>query len=120
MRVIIRCAGGNRRWGNHLGVPKHLAPINGETLLGRAVRLTNELAPDADVRVVVRDLSDRRYLIPGSRRSTYKPTPDNGDVDKIASSEHLWDPKGRTVVMFGDVWWDRPDLASILTDPVDR
>jgi hypothetical protein len=119
MRVIIPCAGGSNRWANHCGVPKHLVKLCGERLLDRGVRLTNEITPNADVKVVVRDLTDRRYLVAGSTRSVAKLSPDNGDVDKIASSDHLWDRRDRTVVAFGDVWWSEPVLRSVLTDPID-
>lgn len=119
MRVIIRCAGSGERWGDHLGVPKHLAPLCGEPVLHRAVRLVTELAPDADVRVVVPSLTDRRYLVPGSRRVTDRPTPANGDLDKVASSRHLWDRDGRTVLLWGDTWWGIETLADVLTRPLD-
>lgn len=119
MRVIIRCAGGADRWSNYQGVPKHLVKLCGERLLERAVRLTNTFAPGADVKVVVRDMSDRRYLVPGATRTRDKPNPDNGDVDKIASCRHLWDRKDRTVILFGDVWWSEKALRSVLTDPID-
>lgn len=118
MRLIIPCAGGARRWGNYLDVPKHLAPLCGEPILHRHVRLANELA-DADVKVVVADMTDRRYLAPGSTRSRAKLTPDNGDVDKILSSAHLWDSKGMTVIAWGDVWWSRPALTDVVTADVD-
>jgi len=42
MKYIIMCAGDGKRWGNYLGVPKHLITINGETLLGRTTRLLKE------------------------------------------------------------------------------
>lgn len=119
MKVIVRCAGGSNRWGNFHGVPKHLVTLCGEPILHRAVRLTNDVAPDAEVKVVVRDLKDRRFLVPGSSRTVDKPTPENGDVDKIASRSDLWDTTDRTVIMWGDVWWSRPTLTSVLTDPVD-
>lgn len=114
MRVIIRCAGDGERWGNYRDVPKHLAPICGEPILNRTVRLCNEIVPDADVKVVVADLKDRRYKVDGSSRTTDKPNPDNGDLDKIASSRHLWD-SDRTVVLWGDTWWSRDALTDVLT-----
>lgn len=42
MLYIIMCAGEGKRWGNYLGVPKHLVEINGETLLERTTRLLKE------------------------------------------------------------------------------
>lgn len=118
MRVIIRCAGDGTRWGNFRGVPKHLVKICGEPVLERAVRLIKEIAPDADIKIVVTDLSDKRYLIPGSSRTKDKPNPANGDIDKIASSRRLWG-KGRTVLIWGDIWWGRETLVDVLTAPVD-
>lgn len=119
MKVIIPCAGGSNRWGDFRGVPKHLVKLCGEPVLNRAVRLVNEFAPDADVKVIVRDMTDRRYKVDGSTRSRAKLTPDAGDVDKVLSSAHLWDPNDRTVIVWGDVWWTRDALRSVLTDPVD-
>lgn len=118
MRVIIRCAGAGSAWGDFLGGPPHLAPICGEPILYRTVRLVREFAPEADIRVVVRD-RDRRNVVEGAKRVFDKPQPERGDVDKVASSEHLWDRNGRTVLLWGDTWWSRPALRSILTDPVD-
>jgi len=87
-------------------------------VLYRTVRLIGETV-DADVKVVVRDLSDRRYLVAGSSRTKDKPTVGNGDLDKIASSRHLWD-KDRTVLLWGDTWWTRAALTDVLTRPLDE
>lgn len=114
MRVLIACAGDGTRWGNHTGVPKHLVRLAGEPILERAVRLVVELAPGVDVRVVVNDLDDTRYKVSGSKRATARLGSAAGDVDKIASSRHLWAKTGPTVVLFGDVWWHRDALAAVL------
>ena len=123
MRVLIRCAGSGDRWNDYLGVPKHLAPICGEPLLERTVRLTLATAPDADIAIIVppditADTLDR-YQIDGARVLLDDPSPDAGDVDKVWSSLDLWDPYDPTVVLFGDVWWHADTLADILTQPVD-
>ncbi|MFA5712295.1 NTP transferase domain-containing protein [Mycolicibacterium sp.] len=118
MRVIIRCAGEAKPWGDFLGVPPHLAPICGEPILHRTVRLVREFVPEADIRIVVRD-RDKRNMVEGTTRAIDKPQPERGTVDMIASSAHLWDKKDRTVLLFGDTWWSRPALRSILTEPVD-
>lgn len=116
MRVIIRCAGQATRWKNHLDVPKHLVELCGEPVLERTVRLISEIRPAADIKVVVKDLSDRRYLIPPSSRTIDKPNPTNGDLDKIASTAHLWDSTDRTVLLWGDTWWSRKALTDVLTN----
>lgn len=120
MRILILCAGDQTRWDNFQGTPKHLVRLIGEPILHRTVRLLAELAPDADVRVVVKNPKDNTYKVPGSKRAGAKLTPDNGDADKFLSSKHLWDPKGRTVLLYGDVFFTREALTTILTaDTVD-
>lgn len=120
MRVLILAAGDATRWGNYLGVPKHLAPLIGEPILHRTVRLIRELAPDADVRIVVKDKRDPLYDVPGSRRYKARLNPGNGDADKFLSSRHLWDPQDRTIVLYGDCFFTREALHTILTaEPVD-
>lgn len=66
MRYIIMAAGKGTRWNNHLGVPKHLVKINGETLLGRTTRLLKE----NDINNYVITTSDSRY-------AEYGKTPSN-------------------------------------------
>lgn len=114
LRVLIPCAGEGERWGNHLGVPKHLAPLAGEPILHRTVRLVNELAPGAEVLVVVDGHRHQGYRVTGSVRRRARLGTMEGDVDKIASSLHLWDDRRRMVLLFGDVWWTRDGLASAL------
>lgn len=119
MRIIIRCAGGETRWGNFGGSPKHLVKLAGERLLDRTVRITREVAPDADIRIVVKG-RDHRYMVDGARRWLNRANPENGDVDKILSAIPIFSRSDRTVVLFGDVWWAEEDLESILTDPVHQ
>lgn len=114
-RLIIPCAGGSNRWGQHRGVPKHLVPICGEPVLERTVRLANEIVPGIDVRVVVPDLSDGRYKLPGSQRFTARLDPDLGDVDKVASSSRAWSRSDTTIIAWGDIWWTRDALTDVLT-----
>lgn len=115
MRILILCAGDQTRWGNFQGVPKHLVELIGEPILHRTVRLLSELAPDADVRVVVKNPKDNTYKVPGSKRAGAKLDPGNGDADKFLSSAHLWDTKGRTVLLYGDAFFTREALEKILT-----
>lgn len=115
IRVLIPCAGEGERWGNHLGVPKHLAPLAGEPILHRTVRLVNELVPGAEVLVVVDDNRHQGYRVAGSVRRRARLGTMEGDIDKIASSLHLWDDRRRTVLLFGDVWWTRDGLSAALT-----
>lgn len=112
-KYIIIAAGEATRWGNHLGVPKHFAPINGEPIIRRTVRQLRErgVAQD-DIYVVSKDyeLSGCVNVYP---KLNYK---DNDDADKFLSSRQYWDAKGRTVVMYGDVYFSEEAIDIILED----
>jgi len=92
----------------------------GEPILNRSVRLLQEYAPKAEVRVVVPDFKDKRYMVPPSSRTIAKLNPENGDADKFLSSAHLWHPSERTLILYGDLFVTReavqqmvdPDLVS--------
>jgi hypothetical protein len=87
-------AGGpGSRWGGYLGVPKHLAPVCGETVLGRLVR---QFAAVGDVTIV----GPSEYRMEGA--GLFVPEVRETDADKFMSSQELWD--GRTLVVFGDVF----------------
>lgn len=107
-RYLILCAGPGSRWtGDHpvTKKPKHFAPIHGEALLHRTVRLVKQNDPEADIRVVVADLSDDRYKLPGTKRARAELTPELAGLDKVMSSRKLWNKSGRTVILFGDVFY---------------
>lgn len=110
-RAIIICAGEGTRWGDYLGVPKHLIEISGEPLLHRTVRLLRDFGIK-DIVVVSKD--DPRYKVPGS--SQYVATlnyEENADADKFLSSRHLWNKDGRTIVLYGDVFFTLEALNTI-------
>lgn len=113
-RVIVICAGEGERWGDHLGVPKHLIEIDGERLIDRTVRLAREHG--ASEVLIAAKRGDKRYDVPGARRVMARLNPDMGDADKFLSSRHLWDPQGRTVVVYGDVYFTPEAMRAILTD----
>lgn len=62
--AIIICAGDATRWGNYLGVPKHLIEIEGERLLDRTVRLLRERGI-TDIFIVVKRPS-KKYRVEGA------------------------------------------------------
>lgn len=111
-RVIIICAGEATRWKDHLGVPKHLIPIDGEPLLNRTVRLLRHFHI-SDITVVSKD--DPRYKIEGAKQFVatlnYE---ENADADKFLSSRELWNDQGRTIVLYGDVFFSLEALNTII------
>ena len=112
--VIVICAGEATRWGGHRGTPKHLLAPEGERLLDRTVRLAREYG--AGRVLVVSKPGDTRYEVDGAKRVDARLTPSNADADKFLSSRHLWSEEGRTVVLYGDVWFDDEAMARILRD----
>lgn len=111
--AIIICAGEATRWSGYLGVPKHFAPLGGEPILYRTVRLIREHIPDAKIHVVARD-GDDRYRVPGT--TLYVPKLDwehNRDADKFLSSQDLWSRQHRTIVFYGDVYFTDAAMKAI-------
>jgi len=93
--IIVPAAGAGERWDNHGGITKHEAVVAGERIIDRLVR---QLRPHATA----------MYLVGGPQaagvqRRKPKLDPAKGDIDKIASSRHLWANDRRTLIVFGDV-----------------
>lgn len=90
-RIVILAAGRDEPFGD-LGVPKHLAPINGEPILHRQIR-----------QWVDRGIKDIHIAGPYEHPSavTFDPGTEPTDVD-IASSVPAWNEAGRTIVTYGD------------------
>ncbi|MFG3090679.1 hypothetical protein ACGGAI_23945 [Streptomyces antibioticus] len=112
--VIVICAGEATRWGGHRGTAKHLLAPEGERLIDRTVRLAREHG--AGRVLIVSKPGDSRYEVDGADRADARLEPRNGDADKFLSSRHLWDPEQRTVILYGDCWFDDDAMAGILAD----
>lgn len=99
MRVIVIAAGEGTRWQNHLGLPKHLAPICGEPIIHRTQRQLAERGV-TDVRVVAHD---PRFVTTATLEAprTWPDAPLG--TNKVLDNFHLWNRDGRTVVVLGDV-----------------
>lgn len=106
-RVIIAAAGSQHKWGGHLGVPKHLAPVDGEPLLARTIRQARTLTED--VHLTCPD--DPRYTLPGATTHVRRPHAPN----EYISTRTLWNPSGRTILLLGDVYFTDHAIATIAT-----
>ena len=111
MMAIIIAGGDGTRWGNHLGVPKHLAPILGEPIIHRTQRQLAELG----VRDVLVVGTDARYVTTAALVAPRGYQSARGGVKKFLDSSHLWSPGGRTVVMYGDVCFTDTAIRTIVT-----
>jgi hypothetical protein len=111
-RAIIIAAGEASRWRNYLGIPKHFAPIDGEPIIHRTVRLLRER--NITEIYVVGPTDDSRYIIEGTTLFTPIKEPYNQDADKFLNSRDLWNTAGRTVVFYGDVFFTEYAMDSIV------
>lgn len=110
LRAIVIAAGEATRWDNHLGLPKHFAPVDDEPIIERTVRLLLENGVN-DIFIVA---NDDRYFIEGSWLYDPELDPQNGDADKFLSSKELWVDVGRTVVLYGDVFFTERAMRTII------
>ncbi len=98
-KVVILCGGEGQRWGDHLGVKKHLVPVNGKPLLQETI---DSLARRQlhDVTIVG---SDATHRCPGTAYFDVEAAPGADRQHKFLSSRSLWDDKAPTALLFGDV-----------------
>lgn len=108
MRAVLMAGGDGTRWGNYMGVPKHVVPIDGERLIDCTVR---KLREGGVTEVVVVG----PYDVPGA--VTALPTHTACDTDKFLSTQPHWHRSAQTLIMYGDVWFSDAALAA-LAEPV--
>jgi hypothetical protein len=111
-RAIIIAAGDATRWNNHKKIPKHFAMVDGEPIIKRTVALLQGY--DCDVHVVAKT---PRYKINGSQLYIPSLKGENADADKFLSSRELWNELGRTVILYGDVYFTGGAMDKIMNHP---
>ena len=105
-------AGDGTRWGEHLGVPKHLLEIDGEPLLNRLVRQFDERGSEV---IVLAPESDPRYWDCGTRH-VYAPTFGRVDTDKLGDALPWVLGRDRTTIVFGDCWLSERAVDALCGD----
>lgn len=116
-RAIIIAAGEGTRWDDHLGVPKHFAPVDGTPIIERTVLLCRMFGID-DVWIAGPD--DDRYRIDGSRLFVPQPMPEAHEASKFLDSRELWlRDEGRTFVLYGDVYFTRNTFKRMMAETRD-
>ncbi|MBQ3611204.1 MAG: 2-C-methyl-D-erythritol 4-phosphate cytidylyltransferase [Firmicutes bacterium] len=111
MRFVIMADGKGTRWDNYMGIPKHLAEINGEPILGRTVRLLNEMT-EGEAEVIVTS-HDERYEFKGSRR--HEPLDNKLEIDRF-TRELIADD---TCFLYGDTYYTEEALSAIINMEAD-
>jgi hypothetical protein len=115
MRALILCAGDGTRWGNYLGVPKWLAPIDGIPILHRTVTLLRARGV-TDIRVVAKPGDEHTAQVAGAVVERARLDPTNFEADRFRSSRHLWSDTGRTIILYGDVYYTDAAMDTIVSD----
>lgn len=110
MRFVIMADGQGTRWNNYMGVPKHLALVDGEPVIGRTVRLLREVADDPEVIITSHD---ERYEFPGAVR--HEPENNIYEIDRF-TAELVCDDM---CFLYGDTVYDRDVLADIAASETD-
>jgi len=109
--VLIVCGGTGSRWNDYMGVPKQLAPVEGETLLARTVRQVRERG---HIPSIVAQPRDTRFFTPGARSVWADPAPMMGGTSRYWDSREFWPTDKRTVILHGDVYFEDDALGRIL------
>lgn len=99
--------GMGQRWQNHLGIPKHLYRVGGESLVARIVRQLGEAAPGDEV---VISSSDPRLDVPGVRR--HEPLHNQIELDRFVD-ELITD---KVCFLYGDTFYTDRALRQIVED----
>lgn len=116
MRAIIMADGIGDRWLHSVegtefeGIPKQLIEINGETLIGRTVRLLSEY----EVSDIWITSHNSNFEISGAKR--YEPENNTHCLDKLHACKPIW--KSPTMFLYGDVWYSRTAMVKIINTKV--
>jgi NDP-sugar pyrophosphorylase family protein len=113
MRILILAAGDGTRWKRYLGVPKHLIPVDNERIVDRTVRLLQQLGI-TDIYLV--GLDSDEFKIEGTELYIAKKNPKYHGADKFLSSQELWNQSGRTITLFGDIFFTEESIDKIVND----
>lgn len=110
---LIIAAGEASRWNNYLGTRKHFIRIDGEPIIDRTGRLLRENDYGALAVVKPEDFNKFqgfRHIAP----VVADLNPVYGDADKFLSSSGFWNKAGRTIVLYGDVFFTEEAIKTIV------
>jgi hypothetical protein len=110
VRVIIAAGRPSSKWGNYLGVPNHLAPVQGVPILYRTVAQALRWTQDVHVTGPV---GDPRYSVEGAVYHQRR----GDEANEYASTADLWSETDRTVLVLGDVYWTDAAFTTVAGCP---
>lgn len=109
MKYIIMADGKGTRWNNYDNHSKHLCVINGETIIGRTVRLLNEMG----VNNVIITSHNPDMEFEGAVR--YEPKNNNEEIDRF-TYEFLDE---EVTFLYGDTYYNEDALRKIVETKTD-
>ena len=112
-RVIIPVGGRQSRWRKYLGFEKYNIQVNGERLVDRTIRLIHGCGLSD---IVIVGGVEHSLSFPNISYFISSPKEKYHDINKIMDSEPEWNknPYGKTVIMFGDVFFSQKAVHDIL------
>lgn len=110
-RYVIMANGKGTRWGGHLGIPKQLIEIEGETLLRRIVRQVTSNDPTAEI---VISSSDPRHDTDGALR--YVPRTNEIELDRFVD-ELITE---NCCFLYGDTYYTDDAISLIVNSSSDK
>lgn len=103
-------AGEATRWDNYMDTPKHLVDVAGQPLLHRTV---SQFKPHGELFLTAPE-DDERYAIPDVK-IFHPPNIDNlYDAKKLLDNKDLWNENGRTIILWGDVFFTSKAVRKIV------
>lgn len=111
MKYVVMADGKGTRWNNYMNIPKHLVKVDGETIIGRTVRLLNEYDDSAEVIVTSHD---PRYEFEGATR--YEPINNVLEIDRF-TYELI---ENNMCFLYGDTYYTEDAIKSIVNTKTDE
>lgn len=109
-RIVIMADGKGNRWNNYMGVPKHLALVNGERLIERTVRMLYREKQSYEIIVTSHD---NRYEFKGSKR--YEPLNNRYEIDRFTEELIIDD----MCFLYGDTFYTEDAIKLIMNSSVE-
>ncbi len=115
-RVVIMAAGSGQRWGNYLGVPKQFAPVDGEAIIERTIRLLKERDINQIIITTPKGGTPEIPLIPGTGQ--FRSKNDEVEIDRFWGARDLVDQP--VIFLYGDVYYTEKAIDTILKEEKEK
>lgn len=110
MNIVIPAGGDGKRWNDFLGTRKQFAPVNGEMIIERLIRLFSDLGHMYFVTKPGYELTHPNVT------SVYTESDlemEWLDIAKVASTVPYWSHDDVTLILLGDVYWTEEGAETV-------